>query len=186
MIRENSPERGLVSGLRTRFSPRSRINQGLISAAPWLDVVMLLLFFSLLDHKLVMQPGVVVDLPAAEFVGGLRGGYVVVLLSVETANPAVRDEIVVFDDERFRLKERAEVVRLREAFARVATRYPELGLIVQADKRVSHGATMLLLDLARLAGVREVNLASREAARPGDGNDVRGTKPRGQGLSGRL
>ena len=43
--------------LRTRYFPKSRIGQGLISVAPWVNIVLLLIFLLLLDRKSVIQPG---------------------------------------------------------------------------------------------------------------------------------
>jgi biopolymer transport protein ExbD len=95
-------EQGQGSGLRTKYVPRSRIGQGLISVAPWVDVVLLIVFFLLVGSRVVLQPGVVVALPEGPFTEGTRPGLIAVVLSVG-GEGGRREEIVFFDDERFRM-----------------------------------------------------------------------------------
>ena len=162
-----------VSGLRTRFRPKNRIGQGLLTVAPWLDLVMIALFLVMLQGKYVMEPGVVVNLPAGPFSGGLQSGRIAVVLSVGGGAHSAAEEIVVFNDRRFRLKNDMEAGLLTEAFESMARDDPASGLILQADKYVQHGTIVRILQMAGGAGVRQVNIATRESAenglRPGGG-----------------
>ncbi len=88
-----------VSGLRTRFNPRSRIGQGLVSVAPWVDVVLIVILFIAITFRSILQPGFVVQLPQASFEQGSQLGMIAFILSVGASDS--KKEIVFFDDERF-------------------------------------------------------------------------------------
>ncbi len=148
--------------LRTRYRPRNRIGQGLISAAPWVDVVLLLIFFTLLDSKMVLQPGFVIELPEASFRDGSRSSMLAVVISVETIDGSERQEIVFFDDVRFMVKSYEQMEKLKYAFAEYLKKMPEFNLIIQADKHVSHGTLVKLYDIAGDVGIKTVNIALRD------------------------
>ena len=50
-----------TNGLRTRFFPKSRIGQGLISMAPWVDLVLLIVFFVLIKGPQIQLGGVLIE-----------------------------------------------------------------------------------------------------------------------------
>jgi len=151
-----------VGGLRTRYFPKSRISQGLVSVGPWVDIVFLLLFLGLLDMEFVLQPGVVVNLPETPFREGLRSQMIAVVLSVNGDQSAKREDIVFFDDERFLVDDAQQMGALKQAFSESARLHSESSLIIQADEKVSHGTIMRLLEMARDVGIRYANLASEE------------------------
>lgn len=151
-----------ATGLRTRFSPKSRIGQGLVSAAPWVDIVLLFLVFLFIDGKFVLQPGTVIELEEAEFVDGLRPGAMLVVTSVKASRKGPRDEMVFFDDVRFLVAHDEQMANLQEAFRSSARRRPDMDLTIHADRQVEHGTIMRLLSMAKRAGISRVNLASRQ------------------------
>ena len=167
MRRKEKPRERTVSGLRTRYFPKSRIGQGLISIAPWFDIILLVFFFVLLDAKFVLQPGVVIDLPEASFSDGLRSGLIAVVLSVESVGGGSGEEIIFFDDERFLVKRDEQMEALKAAFAKGVAKHPDSGLIIQADRHVQHGTLMRLFNMAREVGIRTVNVAARNIPGPG-------------------
>lgn len=158
--------------LRTRYRPKSRIGQGLISAAPWVDVVLLLIFFTLLDSKIVLQPGFVIELPEAGFRDGSRSSMMAVVISVEAMDGSQRQEIVFFDDVRFMVKSDEQMEKLKYAFAEYLKKMPESNLIIQADKHVSHGTLVKLYDIAGDVGIKTVNIAMRDVVEQ-EGRTVR-------------
>ena len=101
MLRKTAISSYALSGLRTRYFPRFRVGQGLLSVAPWLNLGLLILFFLTLDSKFLLQPGVVIRLPQAPFRDGLHPTLTAVVLSVESGVGGAHEEIVFFDDERF-------------------------------------------------------------------------------------
>jgi biopolymer transport protein ExbD len=145
--------------MRTRFSPKNRIGHGLVSLAPWFDVILVLLFFVVTASRVAVQPGIVVELPSAVFSDGLRSRHVAVVAAgaPNQATPAV----AYYDDIRYRLDEAG-----RAALAAVwrADEAKEEGLILFADGDVPSATLNTLLSMARTAGFPRVNLAHRPVA----------------------
>jgi biopolymer transport protein ExbD len=152
-----------VSGLRTRYLPKSRIGHGVISFAPWLDIVLIGLFFLLIHGNFVVAPGVLIDLPKIPVRGGAAVGLTVVVLSLETEVPGVREEVVVFDDDPFRAADSAHMQSLQESLKERSLQHPGAPLLIRADRRIAHGTLMQLYAIAREAGIGVVNLAAGDA-----------------------
>ena len=149
-------------GLRTRYSPKSRIGQGLVSAAPWINVLLLIVLFALIESRLALQPGVVVDLPRAPFHEGTpASGPVAVILSVSGIQPGTRENVVFFDDERFLMSNARQMENLKKAMAERMRRQSDATLIIQSDRRVPHGSVVAIVNLAMDAGALRVNMATR-------------------------
>ncbi|MBN2302723.1 MAG: biopolymer transporter ExbD [Lentisphaerae bacterium] len=164
MASNNYQRERLVSGLRTRFFPKSRIGHGLISLAPWLNIAVLLFMFISLDGKFVTQhQGMVVELPEMPFRNGSRSGLIVVVLSVEKPGGIGREETVFFDDARYMVKSVEDMEKLKTAFIAGNKRHPDADLVVKADKNVQYGTIMLLCEMAQSVGIKNINLASRSA-----------------------
>ena len=157
----DKPNDALVSGLRTRFFPKSRIGQGLISVAPWLDILVLMMLFVLLQAHFVLQPGVLIRLPETRFADGSRPAMAMVVLSLPTEPGRPSREIVFFDDARYLIGSERYMNALREALGAQAQTRPEGDLAILADESVAHGTVMMLCDMAREAGIAQVNLASK-------------------------
>jgi len=152
----------VLRGVSKRFQPKSRIGQGLVAMGPWIDIVLLLILFALIDARLVMQPGVVVNLPSAPFSGGTRLGMNMVIMSVGGGVGKERTEIVFFDDERFTVGEDEQMQHLDEVLAAQARDRAGASLVIQSDRRVLHGTIIDVMNKALRSGVAEVNLAVRE------------------------
>jgi len=164
MLRKTAISSFALSGLRTRYFPKFRVGQGLLSMAPWLNLGLLILFFLLIESRFLLQPGVVVRLPEAPFRGGLHPSLTAVILAVETGTPGVREEIVFFDDERFLMRDESQAERLRGVLVGKLLKRPDSSLVLQTDVNVRHGTVMRVLNMARESGVKEVDLATREEA----------------------
>ena len=161
MIRASLTRRRPVAGLRTRYNPKSRIGQGLVSLAPWFNVMLIMLFLILFESRLVLQPGIVIDLPREPFTDGTRVGFVAVVFSVPGPDKGTREEIVFFDDERFRMASPERFEKLKQALSRRAQTGDPEALVVQADRRVPYETMVRLMDAAREAGFKQINMATR-------------------------
>ena len=150
-----------VSGLRTRYFPKSRLGHGLISTAPWLNLALLLLMFVLLDKRIVLQPGTVVNLAQAPFTQGSHMGLVAVILSVSDHNPSARGQIVFFNDVRYLVGDSEQMRSLKQAMAARTRGHADALLVIQADRSVPHGVVMDVMNMAGEVGVRKVNVAVR-------------------------
>jgi len=161
MIRKDKYGSFAASGLRTRYFPKSRIGHGLISVAPWLNIMLLLVFFLMIDRKFVLEPGVLVDLPKASLEQGSPFGMTAVVLPVRGTGTNGTEEIVFFDDVRYRLDNDMQKKRLQRAFNQKAGVGQDSTLIIQADKNVLHGTVVDLMNMALVAGIGRVNIAAR-------------------------
>jgi biopolymer transport protein ExbD len=85
MIREKAIGGRLVQGLRTKYFPKSRINQGLISVGPWINIILLIIMFLMLNGRLVVQSGYTVDLPRSGAVSGVRPSLVAIIKNFDAA-----------------------------------------------------------------------------------------------------
>ncbi len=156
---ENNQYGWCRSGLRTRYRPRARICRGLLEAAPWLNLALLIIFFLLAGSRLVLKPGVAVELPTTTAVTGTRAGPTAVVLSREGPPGVERVEMVFFDDEPFAVRDRIQMGRLQRRLAQVAAAQTNQPLILEADISVKYGTISTLCAMGRDAGFKSVNLA---------------------------
>jgi len=140
---------GQVTFLRRRFPLRLRLARGVIGAVPLVDLAFLVLLFILLNSWIVLKPGVTLDLPEADFIGGAHMGASVVTLS--------REGLIFFNDERTSFDDLAERMR---AVTRGET---EPVLVIEADRRIMHETLIRVYNIATQAGYDEVLLATRIA-----------------------
>ena len=149
-------------GLRTRYRPKSSLGRGLIEAAPWITVLLLLGMFWMLESKVVLSPGTAVELPATSGLTGTSRGLTAVVLSHrQSGAEGERTEMIFFDDEPFAVDQPAQMRDLRGRLARIAAARPGQPLIVEADVRVRYGTIMELCNMAAMCGLKVVNLAGR-------------------------
>ena len=146
-----------LRGLRTRFRPKSRVGQGLVSAAPWVDIIFLCIFIVLIKQEHVLQPGVLINLPAAEFRSGeAPRGLTVVIRAAGDAEVSARREIVFFKDKPFFAD--TDIQKLRNEFEKTAQDNPESLLTVLADEDVRYGTLVAVWNAAIDAGIADVNM----------------------------
>ena len=146
--------------LRTRFQPKSRMSHGVVSIAPWVDIVFLIICFALLDARFTLQPGVVINLPKSSFSDGFRSRMVTIVLSVKERDSDLRKEIIFFNDERFFVKSDKDMLKLKNAFAESLRKHHESNLIIQADCHVQHGTLVKIFNMARDVGIKQVDVAT--------------------------
>jgi biopolymer transport protein ExbD len=146
-----------LRGLRTRFRPKSRVGQGIVSAAPWVDIVFICLFIVLLKQEFVLQPGVQITLPSAEFRSGeAQRGITVVIRSGNDESTPNHREIIFFKDKPFFAD--TDLDKLRTEFEKTAQGDPESLLTVLADENVRYGTLVGVWNVAIDAGIADVNM----------------------------
>lgn len=138
------------NSFRRRFRPREWLACGRPDAIPLINVALLMFLFLMVQSAFVLQPGVVVRLPASPFTSGVPYGAMVVTISQEG--------MVFFNDERIPL------AGLADAFARTAHDHPDATLIIEADGRVNHQKLVEVYNKAMQAGLKEIALATRVSA----------------------
>ena len=148
-----------VSGLRTRYFPKNRIGQGLISISPWIDVVMLVMFFFLLDSQVVLQPGIIIELPRQTFREGTRGAKRLAILHIKGARLSEDRTMIFFDDASYSLRVAKDREKLSAALRVQSRREFADFLVIETDRRVAHGVVADIMELATDAGFKHINLA---------------------------
>lgn len=160
MPRNTTPPRGSgwrAEGLRLRFRPHARIGNVFLQLVPWLTFLVVLALFFALSKRMMLQPGVVFELPRVRFGEGLQTGASLVMLRAQREGGD--ETLVFFDDVRYQMEEEEQRTALRADLARGTRRPDGLQILLLADRRVPHGDVMDLVELARSAGVRRVNVA---------------------------
>lgn len=165
ITRENPKTIGWsVNGIR-HYRLENRLNNGLVTAAPWVNVALLVGMYLYFLAPNVLQPGVTVQLPDSPFSDGRHYGHNIAVLSLPMAGRSDREELFFFDDQRYLGREPAGMDALRSALATAWTQKPNLPLVIEADRMVRHDTIVKLFDMAAEAGFREVNLATRPSER---------------------
>lgn len=167
MIQKQSPGTigWYVQGFR-RYRPENRLNRGLVGAAPWVNLALLVAFYLYLLAPNVLQPGVVVRLPDSPFADGRHYGHNIVVLSLPVAGKNDREEIFFFDDQRYLGRETQQLDALRAALARAWSAKPNLPLVIEADRDVRHDTLVRVFNMAADAGFKEVTLGTRPGMSP--------------------
>jgi biopolymer transport protein ExbD len=152
---------GWCQGLRIRYRPRTLVGRGMIGAAPWIDVVLIVVFVLLLATKTVLQPGAAVALPVSDAPVGTQHGVILIVLSHESPSGGERKEVAFFGDEPYDVIDDDDMKNLRRSLGALAREKPNTPLVIEADVSVRHGTIMNLCNMARAAHVQTVNLATR-------------------------
>lgn len=161
MVRQQESAGLRVAGLRTRYFPKNRVGHSLVSAAPWLDLLLLIACFIIIDSKFVLQHGVVIELPVSSFKGALATDMVSVIRSVEGSEAGTRREIIFFDDERFLASNGQQMAKLKQAYVNHAEKQSASGMLIYSDRNVSQGTLVQIYNMAKDAGIVRINIASR-------------------------
>lgn len=122
-------------------SPSHRFN-----VVPLLDILFIVLFFSLLSSKFVFSPGLTIDLPRGDedALAGLPASAVLTVRS---------DEMLLFQEQILGLD------TLEAALRDHVERRGETNLLINFDRKVSVQTLFSVSELARAAGVGRVQLA---------------------------
>jgi len=143
--------------LRHKYWPRSLLAQSFLAAVPWINVTLVVALFLWVGATIRLRPGVVFELPTAPFSEGFYETITAVLLP-DTNDPAANRTLVFFDDERYKLDEPQQQELLSKAMRYAVNRTSRHNLLLLADRRVLHGEIMVMVNLARTAGLQRVNV----------------------------
>jgi len=144
---QTSTTRDRLFHLRRNFRPQLRGAGGLLEATPWVDVVLLLILFILMQSATLKKPGLHVNLPSAVVTSGAR--YDAFVLTVP------QEGVYYFSDERL------PWVILSERLRQAAVDHPGKELIIEADEMLTYGSLTAIYNLAIESGWKDVFLATR-------------------------
>lgn len=118
-----------------------------INITSLIDVMFLLLIFFMVSSTFLERPGMKLDLPQA----GSSEAVVVKDLILQM----LADGKLVLNDNDIKLD------RIIDEFKTMMSRNKSETLILQADKKVSHGDVVSVLDMAKKAGIKKLVIATR-------------------------
>jgi biopolymer transport protein ExbD len=121
-------------------APRRGIIEG-INVTPLVDITLVLLVIFIVTAKLVVTPAVPLDLPKASQSEELQ----TILSVIVPADGTLQVDGVATDEATLGAKARSALAR-----------DPELRAVIQADRAVSHGRVMGVLDTLKSAGLVQV------------------------------
>lgn len=124
-----------------------------INVTPLVDITLVLLIIFIVTAKLVVTPAVPLDLPMATQSEKLQTALSIVVPS----EGATQVDGVAVD-------EKALVAQVRAA----RHRDPELRAVIQAERAVSHGRVLSLLDTLKAEGVTRVAFGAVQPSGAGD------------------
>lgn len=122
-----------------------------INITSLIDVVLLLLIFFMVSTNFIEQPGMKLDLPDSETASSSAAGNEL-------------EVIVQSDGSLFLNGEAIKIEELRIQFEKFATESSPQSLFLKADKNVTHGIVMEVMDIARLTGIQKIIIASTKKA----------------------
>ncbi len=117
-----------------------------INITSLIDVVLLLLIFFMVSTNFIEQPGMKLDLPDSETASSSAGNDLEV--------------IVQSDGDIFLNGNAITIEELRLQFKQIAVESSEQSLLLKADKSVTHGTVMEVMDIARVNGIQTIIIAS--------------------------
>ncbi|MDB6029883.1 MAG: hypothetical protein JWM16_221 [Verrucomicrobiales bacterium] len=136
-----------------RFPRSTKVFRGQLEAAPFIGVFFLLIILLLLKSSFVFTPGVPIELPEAVNLPGAAGPVLMVAVDRE--------------GQLYYQNQVTDEPSLKEEFeAAVSRTTGSLTLIIQADKSVRYETMVRLGLLARAAGIKVVQLATRPRPLP--------------------
>ena len=159
MIRDRAIGGRLVQGLRTKYFPKSRINQGLISIGPWINIVLLIIMFLMLNSRLVVQSGYTVDLPVSNPGGGARPAMFAIVKHFSAAGGTRAADRIFFDDDSFVIGNEKQMDLLRQKVRDSVISRGEASLLLFAGREISNETLVGIFTVMREAGVESVSLA---------------------------
>ena len=145
--------------LRNRFTRGGWGGRALFAAAPWISLLLLAVLLLVVGNRILVQPGVLFDLPRAPFREGMRYGLTAVMIPVARTNG--QETLVFFDDEPFDLGVAARQELLAARIRSRVSLEPRREILLLADRRIPHGDVMTVVNLAREAGVNRVNVSTK-------------------------
>lgn len=151
------------SDMRIRYVPGVRIRHSLLGMVPWVDLALIVLYLVLLHTRIVLQPGVVIELPAGRAATGLYSPLTAVVVLTGSSRAPVAS--VFFDNENYVLDDAGRMESLEAAMAARRLQRDATSLTLYADRRVETRHLMQLMQMAQAAGIQRINLGTQPVDR---------------------
>lgn len=125
----------------------SKKRKVIINITSLIDVLFLLLIFFMVSSTFVEQPGMKLELPESK----------------SAASEKIKDLILEIktDDSLILNNEPVSIDNLENKFKELLPNLEEKSLVLKADKNVSHGTVVAVMDLAKLSGLEKLIIATK-------------------------
>ncbi len=137
--------RSWLEEVRLISSARLSRTLGAFELAPLIDVVLMLVIFSLMVTGFIYVPGMQIDLPTVTDPNAIRGRTLTLTVT--------REEQVYIEDAARPVALRETITSQLRDFCR---HHPDGVVLIRADYNVRHGYLMQLMELVRDAGLRKI------------------------------
>ena len=135
--------------------------QTLLAAVPWINALVLTVMLLAVHGQLAVTPGVAFDLPRAPLREGARRSLTALMIVVARDTPGGEESLIFFDDDRYASQDEEQMAMLSERLRNRMALGRSRELLLLADKRVPHGDVIRFVNVAREAGMRQVNVAEK-------------------------
>jgi biopolymer transport protein ExbD len=119
----------------------------LINITPLIDVLFLLLIFFMVSSTFLEQPGIKLELPAAQ-----------------SAVVVEQKDYVLFVDKESNMFLNDKAVRMQDLETKIKEALPgmkDMALVLKADQEVSHGFVVKIMDIAKRSGVKKLIIGTK-------------------------
>jgi biopolymer transport protein ExbD len=133
----------------------------LLSSVPWLNAGVLFVMLFAVHGRLVINPGMVFDLPRAPLHEGTHQGLTALMVPVARDTAGGEETLIFFEDDRYSAQDADQMSVLAERLKNRVSLGARREMLLMADKRVPHGDVIRLVNVAREAGLQRVNVAEK-------------------------
>jgi len=130
--------------MQIKSRPRSKL---IINITSLIDVIFMLLLFFMITSTFLEQPGIKLDLPASETAIQVEQQEAVLVLTAE--------------GKMFLNRESVQLENLEEQIRRALPKMKDQALVLKADKDVTHGRVVQVMDAAKRGGVKKLIIGTR-------------------------
>ncbi len=131
-----------------RFKVKSSVARGIGLATVTLNIALILIGFSIINGRYILQPGISLELPEAPFADGI-------VLMETTIVTVSRDGTLFCEDERTSLDQ------LKVSLNKAAQKGPNKTLLIEADKDTKFETLVEIYNQAQAAGIQKIMMATR-------------------------
>jgi biopolymer transport protein ExbD len=119
--------------------------------------------FGLATDRLALAPGATFSLPSAPASGesATLPDLVVLIMPVERENSTLEETVVFFNDSRYIFSDASSAAVFKSNLSKRASASETGVLMILADKHISAGDLLKLVDIARDAGVKSLQIAEK-------------------------
>ncbi len=132
--------------MRMKMSQFEEEEENEVNLTPMLDVVFIMLIFFIVTASFVKESGIDVNRPSAATAERKDKGNILV---------AISEDNQIWIDRR-----QVDPRALRANIERMHAENPNGAVVIQADEESKNGLLVLVMDAARMAGVKNVSIAA--------------------------